>query len=338
MVRALLISTASHALVLTAVAGELNIPMFELRQPDPIEVEILFEEEAIEVSETVVLEDFSRPVPPDENDADDIPVDETDVPQADPEVQPPRVETDPAFRPASTDDATLPEGLDPAIERDDVLDPTAAPEPPADDQSPDEDDFAAAENDSVGDLISRLADEASAETGDGAEDEVFVPAYPKPRPRAAPVYSDPDEEARVAAEAAANAAEAEEAAQAAEAATTEQAARDQREQQARLQAAETRASEYTINCVHGQWRWPVGVNDLRAWQVSFILSLDADGMIEEIARGDVAAEDGAEQDLINAFVLSAESALFGCEPFLDPSGASDKPFIIEPVLRPRNSQ
>ena len=319
MMRALLISTVSHAVVFTAFAVELNIPLFPLPEPDPIEVEIVFEEERIEVSDTAVIEDFSNPEPLDDSDPETVsePVAEDAPP-------------DPLFLPETTTGPDLPEGLDEFIEQDAVPEADTLPEP-ANDQSPDEADFAADEGDALADLISEISDAATDEAAD--EDDVFVPAYPKPRPRALPVHRDLAEEAREAE--AAVAAEAAEAAAQAEA--DQQAAADQREAEARQRAAELRSSDYVQSCVNGEWNYPLFIRYPREWQVSFTLSLDQNGDIAEIERGKVGAEDNATDDQVSAFVQSAESALYSCEPFLNPSGASGEAFEIEVVMQPRSA-
>lgn len=319
MMRALLISTVSHAVVFTAFAVELNIPLFTLPEPDPIEVEIVFEEERIEVSDTAVIEDFSNPEPLDDSDPETVsePVAEDAPP-------------DPLFLPETTTGPDLPEGLDEFIEQDAVPEADTLPEP-ANDQSPDEADFAADEGDALADLISEISDAATDEAAD--EDDVFVPAYPKPRPRALPVHRDLAEEAREAE--AAVAAEAAEAAAQAEA--DQQAAADQREAEARQRAAELRSSDYVQSCVNGEWNYPLFIRYPREWQVSFTLSLDQNGDIAEIERSKVGAEDNATDDQVSAFVQSAESALYSCEPFLNPSGASGEAFEIEVVMQPRSA-
>ena len=317
MMRALLISTVSHVVVFTAFAVELNIPLFTLPEPDPIEVEIVFEEEKIEVSDTAVIKDFSDPEPLDDPEPVPEPVAE-DVPP------------DPLFLPETTEDPDLPEGLEEFIEQDAV--PEAdTPQEPANDQSPDEVDFAEDNGDALADLISEITDAATDEVAD--EDDVFVPAYPKPRPRALPVHRDLAEEARQAEAAAA----AEEAEAAAQAEADEQAAADQREAEARQRAAELRSSDYVQSCVNGEWNYPLFIRYPREWQVSFTLSLDQNGDIAEVERGTVAAEDNATDDQLSAFVQSAESALYSCEPFLNPSGASDESFEIEVVMQPRSA-
>ena len=319
MMRALLISTVSHAVVFTAFAVELNIPLFTLPEPDPIEVEIVFEEEKIEVSDTAVIEDFSDPQPLDDSDPERVaePVAEDGPP-------------DPLFLPETTENPDLPEGLDEFIEQDAVPEADTLPEP-ANDQSPDESDFAEDDGDALADLISEITDAATDEAAD--EDDVFVPAYPKPRPRALPVHRDLAEEAReaeaaVAAEAAESAAQAE---------ADEQAAADQREAEARQRAAKLRSSDYVQSCVNGEWNYPLFIRYPREWQVSFTLSLDQNGDIAEVERGSVAAEDNATDDQLSAFVQSAESALYSCEPFLNPSGASNEAFEIEVVMQPRSA-
>ena len=317
MMRALLISTVSHVVVFTAFAVELNIPLFTLPEPDPIEVEIVFEEEKIEVSDTAVIEDFSDPEPLD----DPEPVPEPVAGDAPP---------DPLFLPETTEDPDLPEGLEEFIEQDAVPEADTLQEP-ANDQSPDEADFAEDNGDALADLISEITDAATDEAAD--EDDVFVPAYPKPRPRALPVHRDLAEEARQAeAEAAAEEAEA-----AAQAEADEQAAADQREAEARQRAAELRSSDYVQSCVNGEWNYPLFIRYPREWQVSFTLSLDQNGDIAEVERGTVVAEDNATDDQLSAFVQSAESALYSCEPFLNPSGASGEAFEIEVVMQPRSA-
>ena len=317
MMRALLISTVSHVVVFTAFAVELNIPLFTLPEPDPIEVEIVFEEEKIEVSDTAVIEDFSDPEPL----YDPEPVPEPVVEDAPP---------DPLFLPETTEDPDLPEGLEEFIEQDAVPEADTLQEP-ANDQSPDEADFAEDNGDALADLISEITDAATDEAAD--EDDVFVPAYPKPRPRALPVHRDLAEEARQAeAEAAAEEAEA-----AAQAEADEQAAADQREAEARQRAAELRSSDYVQSCVNGEWNYPLFIRYPREWQVSFTLSLDQSGDIAEVERGTVVAEDNATDDQLSAFVQSAESALYSCEPFLNPSGASGEAFEIEVVMQPRSA-
>ena len=319
MMRALLISTVSHAVVFTAFAVELNIPLFTLPEPDPIEVEIVFEEEKIEVSDTAVIEDFSDPEPLDDSDPE--PVAEPVAEDAPP---------DPLFLPETTTGADLPEGLDEFIEQDAVPEADMLPEP-ANDQSPDEADFAADEGDALADLISEISEAATDEAAD--EDDVFVPAYPKPRPRALPVHRDLAEEAREAEVAvAAEAAEA-----AAQAEADQQAAADQREAEARQRAAELRSSDYVQSCVNGEWNYPLFIRYPREWQVSFTISLDQNGDIAEIERGKVGAEDNATDDQVSAFVQSAESALYSCEPFLNPSGTSGEAFEIEVVMQPRSA-
>jgi len=317
MMRALLISTVSHVVVFTAFAVELNIPLFTLPEPDPIEVEIVFEEEKIEVSDTAVIEDFSDPEPL---------YDPEPVPEPVAEDAPP----DPLFLPETTEDPDLPEGLEEFIEQDAVPEADTLQEP-ANDQSPDEADFAEDNGDALADLISEITDAATDEAAD--EDDVFVPAYPKPRPRALPVHRDLAEEARQAeAEAAAEEAEA-----AAQAEADEQAAADQREAEARQRAAELRSSDYVQSCVNGEWNYPLFIRYPREWQVSFTLSLDQNGDIAEVERGIVVAEDNATDDQLSAFVQSAESALYSCEPFLNPSGASGEAFEIEVVMQPRSA-
>ena len=317
MMRALLISTVSHAVVFTAFAVELNIPLFTLPEPDPIEVEIVFEEEKIEVSDTAVIEDFSDPEPLDDSDPE--PVAEPVAEDAPP---------DPLFLPETTTGPDLPEGLDEFIEQDAVPEADTLPEP-ANDQSPDEADFAADDGDALADLISEITDAATDEAAD--EHDVFVPAYPKPRPRALPVHRDLAEEAREAE--AAVAAEAAEATVKSEA--YEQAAADQREAEARQRAAELRSSDYVQSCVNGEWNYPLFIRYPREWQVSFTISLDQNGDIAEIERGKVGAEDYATDDQVSAFVQSAESALYSCEPVLNPSGTSGEAFEIEVVMQPR---
>ena len=321
MMRALLISTVSHVVVFTAFAVELNIPLFTLPEPDPIEVEIVFEEEKIEVSDTLVIEDFTAPTPLDEASPEPEPA---PVPVA--EETPP----DPLFLPDNSEDQNLPEGLEEFIEQDAVPEPDTVQEP-ANDQSPDESDFTQDGEDQIADLISENADPSAEESlGD---DDVFVPAYPKPRPRALPVHRDLAEEVRQAEAAAA----AEEAEAAEQAEADEQAAADQREAEARQRAAELRSSDYVQSCVNGEWNYPVFIRYPREWQVSFTLSLDQNGDIAEIERGKVGAEDDATDDQVSAFVQSAESALYSCEPFLNPSGASDEAFEIEVVMQPRSA-
>ena len=310
MMRALLISTVSHVVVFTAFAVELNIPLFTLPEPDPIEVEIVFEEEKIEVSDTAVIEDFSDPEPLD----DPEPVPEPVVEDAPP---------DPLFLPETTEDPDLPEGLEEFIEQDAVPEADTLQEP-ANDQSPDEADFAEDNGDALADLISEITDAAADEAAD--EDDVFVPAYPKPRPRALPVHRDLAEEARQA-----------EAEAAAQAEADEQAAADQREAEARQRAAELRSSDYVQSCVNGEWNYPLFIRYPREWQVSFTLSLNQNGDIAEVERGTVVAEDNATDDQLSAFVQSAESALYSCEPFLNPSGASGEAFEIEVVMQPRSA-
>ena len=317
MMRALLISTVSHVVVFTAFAVELNIPLFTLPEPDPIEVEIVFEEEKIEVSDTAVIEDFSDPEP-------------LDDPEPVPELVAEDAPSDPLFLPETTEDPDLPEGLEEFIEQDAVPEADTLQEP-ANDQSPDEADFAEDNGDALADLISEITDAATDEAAD--EDDVFVPAYPKPRPRALPVHRDLAEEARQAeAEAAAEEAEA-----AAQAEADEQAAADQREAEARQRAAELRSSDYVQSCVNGEWNYPLFIRYPREWQVSFTLSLDQSGDIAEVERGTVVAEDNATDDQLSAFVQSAESALYSCEPFLNPSGASGEAFEIEVVMQPRSA-
>ena len=317
MMRALLISTVSHVVVFTAFAVELNIPLFTLPEPDPIEVEIVFEEEKIEVSDTAVIEDFSDPEP-------------LDDPEPVPELVAEDAPSDPLFLPETTEDPDLPEGLEEFIEQDAVPEADTLQEP-ANDQSPDEADFAEDNGDALADLISEITDAATDEAAD--EDDVFVPAYPKPRPRALPVHRDLAEEARQAeAEAAAEEAEA-----AAQAEADEQAAADQREAEARQRAAELRSSDYVQSCVNGEWNYPLFIRYPREWQVSFTLSLDQNGDIAEVERGTVVAEDNATDDQLSAFVQSAESALYSCEPFLNPSGASGEAFEIEVVMQPRSA-
>lgn len=310
MMRALLISTVSHVVVFTAFAVELNIPLFTLPEPDPIEVEIVFEEEKIEVSDTAVIEDFSDPEPLD---------DPEPVPEPVAEDAPP----DPLFLPETTEDPDLPEGLEEFIEQDAVPEADTLQEP-ANDQSPDEADFAEDNGDALADLISEITDAATDEAAD--EDDVFVPAYPKPRPRALPVHRDLAEEARQA-----------EAEAAAQAEADEQAAADQREAEARQRAAELRSSDYVQSCVNGEWNYPLFIRYPREWQVSFTLSLDQNGDIAEVERGTVVAEDNATDDQLSAFVQSAESALYSCQPFLNPSGASGEAFEIEVVMQPRSA-
>ena len=319
MMRALFISTVSHVVVFTAFAVELNIPLFTLPEPDPIEVEIVFEEEKIEVSDTLVIEDFTAPTPLDEASPEPAP-----VPVA--EETPP----DPLFLPDTSEDQNLPEGLEEFIEQDALPEPDTAQEP-ANDQSPDESDFTQDGEDQIADLISENADPSAEDSLD--KDDVFVPAYPKPRPRALPVHRDLAEEARQAEAAAA----AEETEAAAQVEANEQAAADQREAEARQRAAELRSSDYVQSCVNGEWNYPVFIRYPREWQVSFTLSLDQNGDIAEIERGKVGAEDDATDDQVSAFVQSAESALYSCEPFLNPSGASDEAFEIEVVMQPRSA-
>ena len=255
-------------------------------------------------------------------------------PEADPEPVPePVVEDappDPLFLPETTEDPDLPEGLEEFIEQDAVPEADTLQEP-ANDQSPDEADFAEDNGDALADLISEITDAAADEAAD--EDDVFVPAYPKPRPRALPVHRDLAEEARQAeAEAAAEEAEA-----AAQAEADEQAAADQREAEARQRAAELRSSDYVQSCVNGEWNYPLFIRYPREWQVSFTLSLDQSGDIAEVERGTVVAEDNATDDQLSAFVQSAESALYSCQPFLNPSGASGEAFEIEVVMQPRSA-
>ena len=123
---------------------------------------------------------------------------------------------------------------------------------------------------------------------------------------------------------------------AAQAEANEQAAADQREADARQRAAELRSSDYVQSCVNGEWNYPLFIRYPREWQVSFTLSLNQNGDIAEVERGSVAAEDDATNDQLSAFVQSAESALYSCEPFLNPTGASGEAFEIEVVMQPRS--
>ena len=198
---------------------------------------------------------------------------------------------------------------------------------PANDQSPDEADFAEDNGDALADLISEITDAATDEAAD--EDDASVTDFPKPRPRALPVHRDLTEEARQAeAEAAAEEAEA-----TAQAEADEQAAADQREAEARQRAAEFRSVDYAQICAGLDWELPPFILYSREWQVSFTLSLDQNGDIAEVERGTVVAEDDATDDQLSAFVQSAESALYSCEPFLNPSGASGEAFEIEVVMQ-----
>ena len=101
MFRALLFSSVGHVVVFAAFAFEIDIPLFAIQETDPIEVEIVFEEEQVDVTENLVIEDFTFPEElPEPIAEEDLPV--LDAPQPE--------ELDPLFLPESTDDAELPEG------------------------------------------------------------------------------------------------------------------------------------------------------------------------------------------------------------------------------------
>ena len=359
MFRALLFSSVGHVVVFAAFAFEIDIPLFAIQETDPIEVEIVFEEEQVDVTENLVIEDFTVPEElPEPVAEEDLPV--LDAPQPE--------ELDPLFLPESTDDAELPEGLEEFVETAEVnsntnadlsqdleaADPDARQ--PANDQSPRPADQVDEQGDAIEDLIAALEERAS--DGQGAAEETPEPAeetpepepatpprnmplIPKPRPRAAPVYRDLAEEqreaeAKLAAEKAAQEAEA----QAAEDAAAAQQASDEaanREAQARKNAAELRSSEYVQTCVDGEWIYPAFIRYPKEWQASFMLSLNADGDIIDITRGKIGVETGASDDKISAFVESAQNALSGCEPFLNPSGGSGEAFEIEVVMQPRSA-
>ena len=87
--------------------------------------------------------------------------------------------------------------------------------------------------------------------------------------------------------------------------------------------------------MEGEWNYPIFIRYPREWQVSFTLSLDENGDIAKVERSPVMAEDNATDDELSTFVLSAESALYACEPFLNPSGAIHEAFKIEVVMQPR---
>lgn len=194
------------------------------------------------------------------------------------------------------------------------------------DQSFFEADFAEDNGDANADLISEIDNAATDETAD--ENSVFFPTFSKPRPRALPVYRDLAEEARQTEAAAA--AEA-----AAHAKDDEQAAANHREAETRDRTAELRSLDFVQRCVEGEWNYPIFIRYPREWQVSFTLSLDENGDIAKVERSPVMAEDNATDDELSTFVLSAESALYACEPFLNPSGAIHEAFKIEVVMQPR---
>ena len=368
MFRALLFSSVGHVVVFAAFAFELDIPLFAIQDSDPIEVEIVFEEQRVAVTEDLVIEDFTVPDAPPELALEEQPeaLDST----------PPEV-LDPLFLPESTDDSTLPAGLEDFVETAEVnsntnadltrdmeaADPDARQ--PANDQSPRPEDLTPAQEDALGDLIAELeeraaqAEESSQETPAPTEETPEpepatpprnLPLIPKPRPRAAPDYRDlaaeqREAEAQLAAERAAQDAAETEAAEAAaeeaqaQASAEQQAASDAaaREAQARKSAAEQRSSDYVQTCVDGEWIYPAFIRYPKQWQASFVLSLDAAGEVSSIARGKVGVETGASDDQINAFVESAQNALYGCEPFLNPSGGSGEAFEIEVVMQPRSA-
>jgi hypothetical protein len=363
MLRALLLSSVGHVVVFAAFAFELDVPLFAIQNPDPIEVEIIFEDEPMELAASADLLDLSEPAPVPE----DVPEDSAAL---EPETTP---ALDPLFLPDSTEqDADLPDGLEPFVNvaevnsnlRADLSKPMEAASTddraPANDQFPRPDETTEqSREEGLEDLIAALEARSGEEATKAAEpapepdssepakDESAtpprnMPLIPKPRPRAAPDYRDlaqeqRDAEAAAAAELAAAAAE-KEADTAAQAAAKEAAAKARADEEARRTAAEDVSERYVQNCVDVEWIYPnTFIRFPQSWQVGFTLSLDGDGEILEDASGDIAYEDGATEDMVSAFVESARNALYGCAPFINPTGGSGEPFEIKLVMQPKSS-